>query len=657
MSLKQQFSLLAMLLVIVLLGGSLVFTLNNTRQAFEQQLDARAYDAANALSLAMSQVAGEDDAQLLRLMDALYDRGFFERIELEKIDGSMLHKRNEALASESGVPIWYKRFWPLQTIISEADIMNGWQRFGTVRVTSNKEMAYSDLWTITKTELSWYALVLVIALALLQWLLHWLFKPLRAVELQARAICERKLQVQKDIPRSRELKQMVLAMNQMVLKLRTIFNEQVNVTEQLKAETYNDTLTGLLNRRGFDERFSSLLKNQQEHSGVLMLLQLRELASLNALQGRQAADELIQQLGQSLKQWTQNHAAAFVGRRSGSDFALYIPVIGYEQAEVLCQQLYEHLTTSVLEPKRQVPCHIGAVLLQEVTDSSSQALSRADAALRAAQLQQGGGIRLYQAESGRDELTAGQWQELLIDVLNNERLELLFQPVINPADASLVQLEVFSRIEHEGQALSAGRFWPMVEQHQLAPQFDALIIRKAIAQLKEVSLPKGVRCCINISAASIADEFFCKQLAEVLAQAPDQAAQMAFEVPESSLASIESVILKFSQIVQPYSVRLGVDQVGTGGMAFSYLQRLPFNYLRIDGSFSRGLAKAQDQRFFVRSMVQIANSLERFVVAEGIEEDEDKQALQQIGVHALSGYLFSRPVSDIQQALHWQQPN
>ena len=655
MSLRQQFSLLAMLLVIVLLGGSLLFTLSNTRSAFEQQLDARAYDAASALSLAMSQVANNDDAQLLRLMDALYDRGFFERVELEKIDGQILHKRSQASDYSSQVPTWYKRFWPLQTIISEADVMDGWQRFGVVRVVSNKEMAYIDLWKITKTEVYWYALVLLVALVLLQWLLHWLFKPLRAVERQARAICERQLQIQHEIPRSRELKQMVLAMNQMVLKLRTIFAEQVDITEQLKAETYSDELTGLLNRRGFDERFSALLQNQQEHSGVLMLLQLRELASVNALQGRQAADELIQQLGQSLKNWIQGQGGAFVGRRSGSDFALYIPVIGYEQAETLCQQLYDYLSTTVLEPRRQIPCHIGAVLLQELTDSPSQALSRADAALRAAQLQQQGGIRLYQAESGRDELTAGQWQELLIEVLNNEALDLLFQPIVHPETLNVVQLEVFSRIQHQQQALSAGRFWPMVEQHQLAPQFDALVIRKVLAQLASANLPSGVRCCINISAASVADAVFCRQLDQWLAQAPQQAAQLAFEVTESSLTSIEHLVVEFHQLLATHGVLLGVDQVGTGGIAFSYLQRLPFHYLRIDGSFSRGLAQAKDQRFFVRSMVQIAHGLERFVIAEGIEDQEDKDALQQIGILALSGYYFSRPVADIQHALHWQE--
>lgn len=654
MSLRQQFSLLTTLLVVVLLGGSLVFTLNNTRQAFEQQLNARAYDAASALSLAMSQVTADDDTQLLRLMDALYDRGFFERIELEKIDGSLLHRRIQQGAEQSPVPLWYKRFWPLETIAAEADVMNGWQRFGSIKITSNKEMAYRDLWAITKAEVMWYGLVLVVGLILLQWLLYWLFKPLRAVEQQARDICNRNLREQKDIPRSRELRHMVLAMNQMVARLRTIFKEQVEQNEQLKAETYHDSLSGLLNRRGFDERFASLLKNQQQHSGVLMLLQLKELATVNALQGRQAADELIQQLGKQLNQWAHTHSAAFAGRRSGSDFAMYVPVAGLQQAEELCQSLVEQLTTGVLEPSRGIPCHVGAVLLQEETDSPSQALSRADAALRQAQLQGSGAIKVYQAENGHQELSAGQWQVLLMEVLNNESLELMFQPVVEPQQQTLVQLEVFSRIYHDGKPLNAGRFWPMVEQHKLATQFDALIVRKVLQQLEKIQLPDGVRCCINISPASVADEVFCRQLSKWLQESPQAAAKLAFEVPESALQNIEKPLQDFAKLLKPFAVRLGVDQVGTGGLAFSYLQRLPFNYLRIDGSFGRGIAQAQDQRFFVRSMVQIATGLDRYVIAEGIEQEDDKQALQHIGVQAVSGYLFSRPETSLQQAMNWQ---
>ena len=225
----------------------------------------------------MSQVPAEDHTQLLRLIDALYDRGFFSEISLELVDGTELHKRSEDLLKASNSPAWFQRLLPIELLSAEADVMNNWQRLGNVKVISYSGIAYQNLWTVFLGEIKWYGLVLLFSLVFVQWLLHWLLKPLQEVERQALAISNRQLIVQRHIPRARELKHMVLAMNQMVQKLRSVFTEQVNITEQLKAESFHDTLTGVLNRRGFDQRFEAVLQSQEEHSGVLLLLQLQGL--------------------------------------------------------------------------------------------------------------------------------------------------------------------------------------------------------------------------------------------------------------------------------------------------------------------------------------------------------------------------------------------
>lgn len=651
MSLRQQFTLLTATLVIVLLGGSLLLNLSNTRNAFEQQLNARAYDAASALSLSMSQVSNSDHTQMLRLIDALYDRGFFAEISLELVDGTELHKRSEGLLKEAQSPMWFQRLLPIELLDAEADVMNNWQRLGTVKVTSYTGTAYQDLWTVFLGEIKWYGLVLLLSLILVHWLLHWLLKPLQEVERQALAISDRKLIVQRHIPRSRELKHMVLAMNQMVQKLRSVFTEQVNITEQLKAESFHDSLTGMLNRRGFDQRFEAVLQSQEEHSGVLLLLQLQELAEYNQQHGRQAADELLQHLGRHLSLWVQSHTGAFAGRRSGSDFALYIPCLGRHQAQSMAQQLLEQLTTVVLLPQLEMPCHLGGVYLQEPEDAVSQALSQADAALRQAQQKGVDGVHLYQDDTGLQELTASEWRTFLLQILHDESLQLLFQPVIRPADQKLVQVEVFSQVTRDEQILKASRFWPMVEQHHLSTQFDALIIRQVLALLSSKSLPEDVTFCINVSPATLIDQTFLQKLQQWLSAAPSAAARIALEVPESSLGNIEPALLRLTDVTQPFCVKLGVDQIGTGGQAFSYLQRLPLDYLRIDGSFGRGIVHAQDQRFFVYSMAQISKGLELPIWAEGIEQKEDADVLQQIGIQALSGFYFSRPQPDLDNLL------
>lgn len=637
MSLRQQFSLLVSLLITLLLVGSLALSVRNARHAFEQQLNARAYDAASALSLAMSQAAGDETLQL-RFIDALYDRGFFSHIEFEPLQGQALYRRNEPTLVSNGPERLLANWLPLESLTAQNDVMQGWQRLGTVSVTSDANFAYQELWKLIRTELIWYSLVLFFSLAILQWLLRWLLKPLAAVEQQAKAICENQWPIQETLPRSRELKQMVQAMNQMVHKLRTLFSEQSALTEKLRLEAFIDGQTALLNRRGFDQRLESVLKSSDEHSGVLLLLQLSQLTQYNQQFGRQAADELIAGLGRHLNQWLRGQPQGFAGRRSGTDFALYLPCFGRTQALSLAQQLHDELATSVLSQRNLLSFHLGAVLLQQQDDQLSVALSCADAALRQAQHQGNAQPFLYQSESKQPEPSAGQWRAHLMNVLHYEALHLIFHPSFDQAGKQ-VQTEVLSRIEFDGQNIRAGRFWPMVEQHHLSVQFDALIVRKVLEYLPQAA-SAGQRWCINLSPASVLDPTFGRQLQKWLSAAPEAAAQLAFEVSESALPSIESKLLDLISLLAPHSLHWGVDQVGTGSLAFSYLRRLPLRYVRIDGSVSRGVAQAQDQRFFVQSMVPIASSLGIEVFADGVECQEDVEALKQAGVSALSGYYF-----------------
>ncbi len=654
MTLRQQFSLLTGLLVVTLLSGSLLLTVSNGRDYFQQQLNARAYDAATSLALSMSQVAADDQVQLSRLIDVLFDRGFFAGIELEPVSGDRLYRRSrEALASRPA-PAWFMKAVTFDLTPAEADVTRGWQRLGTVRVISHPDFAYRDLWSMVRSELVWYGWVLVAALLLLQILLGWLFRPLARVEQQALAICEKDWQVQDNIPRARELRRMVLAMNKMVTKLQSIFSEQSAMTEQLRSESFSDPVTGLLNRRGFDERLDHILRREEEHSGVLMLLQLQDLAAFNQQQGRQAVDELLNMLGGELQLMLKDYPAGFCGRRSGSDFALYLPCADRGQAEELQQQVHSQLLTSVLSQRQGLTFHMGAVLLQDMRDDPAQALSCADAALRQAQRHPESSAMLYAEQHGHQEWTAGEWRRLLQEALAADALQLLFLPVISNRSGRILQFEVFSRLQWQGEVLSAARFWPMVEQHQLAARYDASIVAKVVRILVQNPPQADVRYCINISPASVLDEDFHLRLQGLFSECPELAAHIALEVPEPALAGVEPALARLALKLRELNVALGIDQVGTGSMAFAYLQRLPLDYIRIDGSFNRGLHSAQDRRFFIRSMVQIAHNLDLQVLGEGVEEQDDVAALKHTGVDGMSGYFFTRPLVSLNEAHQWR---
>jgi EAL domain-containing protein (putative c-di-GMP-specific phosphodiesterase class I) len=220
-----------------------------------------------------------------------------------------------------------------------------------------------------------------------------------------------------------------------------------------------------------------------------------------------------------------------------------------------------------------------------------------------------------------------------------------------------------SRIHDQAGIISAARFWPMIERHQLAPQFDLLVIKTLLQQFQSCNTllktqhveldSKPKKFCINLSAASVLSEDFHNQLEKLFDAHPQWHEYLAIEVAEFSIANIESSLARLAHRLKEKGVELGVDQVGTGSLAFAYLQRLPLSYLRIAGSFNRGLHQALDHKFFIQSMVQIAHNLDLQVLGEGVEGEQDIQALRLTGVDGMAGYYFTKPINNLADALKW----
>lgn len=671
MTLRRQLSLMASALILLLLTGNLFVTLTNSSGYFQQQLNSRAYDAATSLALSMSNaVADGDKVKLERMIDVLFDRGFFSEITLQLTDGSQIQRHAKQATQNKPAPNWFISLVDLSIIAAQTDVTQGWQRLGSLTVKSHTDFAYRDLWNIVREEVIWYLWMALLSLVSLQIILRWMFKPLEVIEQQALDISERKLYELDKLPRARELNRVGLAMNQMVRKLKSIFAEQSAISEKLREESYLDDVTQLLNRRGFDQRLQHLLEQPEGYSGVVLLLQVNDFATFNQQQGREAGDELLLRISEVLRQWQTEHRDSLIGRRTGADFSFFIPTADRLHSEEQVKNCFNVLSTTALSQRSEIEFHIGAVFIQrslieegtqpqEVTTSLVEVLSKADAALRQAQHQPQSRFEFYAQPEGDSERTASEWKAELEGVLKKQAIELHYQPILNTRGDEVLHFEVLSRIHDKKGIISAARFWPMIERHQLAPEFDLLVIQMLLQQLQdskqlETAFSKGKRFCINLSPASILSESFHTSLEALFDEYPQLSEFLAIEVAEFSISHIESSLAGLAHRLKEKGVELGIDQVGTGSLAFAYLQRLPLSYLRIAGSFNRGLHLALDHKFFIQSMVQIAHNLDLMVLGEGIENKDDIEALRQTGVDGMGGYYFTRPINTLKEALLWK---
>ncbi|MBX9763152.1 MAG: HAMP domain-containing protein, partial [Pseudomonadaceae bacterium] len=252
MSLLKQLFLAICLFLVVAFTGSFIVGVESSREQLLGQLRSHAQDAATALGLSMTPHV-DDPAMVELMVSSIFDSGYFTRIRVVRIaDEHVMIERLSATTSAESVPAWFSALVDLQPQAGDALIMRGWEQAARVEVLSHPQFALAKLWDSAVGSLLWLLLCGLVSAILGGWLLRTQLRPLDAMVQQAQAISRREFLTLPNVPRTPELKRVVTAMNQMVEKLKTLFAEEAARSEKLREEAYQDSITGLANRRLFD---------------------------------------------------------------------------------------------------------------------------------------------------------------------------------------------------------------------------------------------------------------------------------------------------------------------------------------------------------------------------------------------------------------------
>ena len=341
MSLLKQLFLAICLFLVVAFTGSFIASVETSREQLLSQLRSHAQDAATALGLSMTPHV-DDPAMLELMVSSIFDSGYFASIRVVSIpDDKVLVERSTEVRAES-VPQWFVDLVDLEPEGGDALIMRGWEQAARVEVLSHPQFALAKLWDGAIGSLLWLLLCGLVSAVLGGWLLRTQLRPLDNMVQQAQAITRREFLTLPRVPRTPELKRVVLAMNQMVDKLKTLFAEEAARSEKLREEAYQDSLTGLANRRQFDIRLGNqLVVNEQNAEGYLLLLRVNDLGGLNQRLGGQRTDALISALGELLKRLLQapGRSEWLASRSRGGEFALLAPGLNSDDADRLAEEI------------------------------------------------------------------------------------------------------------------------------------------------------------------------------------------------------------------------------------------------------------------------------------------------------------------------------
>lgn len=643
MSLFKQLLIAICLFLIVAFGGSFTVSLESSRAQYVNQLRSHAQDAATALALSLT--PNIDDPAMVELMvTSIFDSGYYSSIRVVDLTDNKTMVERSAEPDSTGVPQWFIRLIGLEPAGGDAIVSRGWQQAARVEVVSHPMFALAKLWESALGSLGWLLLCGAVSGLLGALLLKRQLRPLDYMVEQSHAIARREFLVLPELPRTPELRRVVQAMNQMVEKLKALFTEQAERSERLRVESYQDTLTGLANRRYFDMQLQARVSHAEENgAGYLLLLRVNDLAGLNLRKGAAAADALLKEVAAMLVRHCARHpeTSNLICRSRGGEFSVLAPGLTLEEARQLAQALDTALH-SLYETAASDVYPVAWMGLAPYTagEAPQDLLKLADQALAQAE---GAGeehwvcLDQQAMQSGGDDHHA--WHRLLDDALQSSRLQLFFQPVVNAADSTPMHHKVLSRVlDAQGQAVAAGRFLPWIERFGWSSRLDLTMLKLVISHLQA---RPGV-LALNLSAATLDDPQAFNRIFDVLNQHASLGPRLIFEIGEEQLPE-QQVLEQVTRRLHALGFGLALQHFGGRFSMIGNLAHLGLAYLKVDGSYIRAIDQENHKRLFIEAIQRAAHSIDLPLIAERVETEGELAVIREMGIEGVQGRLIGEP--------------
>jgi diguanylate cyclase (GGDEF)-like protein/PAS domain S-box-containing protein len=393
----------------------------------------------------------------------------------------------------------------------------------------------------------------------------------------------------------------------------------------------HDWLTDLYNRRRLVPELDACLSTAARygHTGAVLVLDVDNFKLINDSEGHDAGDRMLKAVAAVLASRTR--ATDIVARLGGDEFAIVLPEATEEEALKVASDVCSLLRERVSRP---IKVSVGISLFtpeQQIT--SDDALAAADTALYEAKQHGGDQAHVFSGHAG-----AVTWVEGIRVALAEDRFVLYGQPIIDLRSGVVAYHELLIRmLSEEGEIIAPGEFLPAAERFGLIGEIDRWVTEHALRLAID-----GERVAINLAGPTIGDERVLSLVREALADGLNPA-NVIFEITETAAMSNFEKAESFAQTLNEIGCNVALDDFGTGFGSFTYLKHLNARYLKIDLEFVRDLVSNDTDQKVVQSIVDIARSLDKKTIAEGVEDAATLTALKHRGVDFAQGFYLGRP--------------
>ncbi len=422
--------------------------------------------------------------------------------------------------------------------------------------------------------------------------------------------------------------------------------------EQLIYLAERDFLTGLYNRRRFQEELSRFIATAERRKSkcALLFFDLDEFKYVNDTFGHGAGDSMLIRIAGEVGKLVRSNE--IFSRLGGDEFAILLVDAERKEVEALAERIVRAVAQIPFRFDAQnlrLTASVGVALYPDHASTAEELVGHADAAMYQAKGVGKNTWRIYRADIDPSQAMVNRlsWNDRISRALEKELLVLHFQGVYGCGDGSLSHLEALVRMrddEAPGGIIMPGHFIPFAEKSGKILDIDRWVIKESIALLSR--FPGMPPLAINISGRSFDEPSLPHYIGEMLVNQGVDPGRLMVELTETSAVTDLHDAQRFIEALKKTGCMVCLDDFGTGFSSFAYLKHLNADILKIDGLFIRDLPNNRDNQIFVKAIVDVARGLRKTTVAEFVEDRETLDMLKRFGVDLVQGYFLDIPKAD-----------
>lgn len=629
MTLSKQIIIVISSLVLLLLATSMYVNYKNTERFIQDQLLSNAANTASSLGVTLGHVAG-DKALEETLINAVFDSGYYEYIILSNLDNRIVYARKDPMKIQ-GIPDWFIQQVRLRASEAVVPVSSNWRLTGYLKVKGHRGHAYGELWQAFKEMIIGFVILGITALVGIYIFLKIVLHPLKRVREQAEAVIRRRFIFQKSIPRTKEMRDVVTAMNLLVAKVKKVYEKEAKAIADYTRIRYKDSETGYYNRAYFRIKMQDYLHASDAFShGHILAFEIHNYPQILEEKGANGAHDAVMQLKQTIDaHCCQQFNEAVPCRTRENDMMIILPASRREDVEAFARSVCKLSDTNL-----QLHC---AYISYEERESLTHVLKRVDSALMLSAGNDSDYIRLY-ADIRKDIplLSHDEWVAKVEDVIEKDAFIPMLQPVLDKSGKT-VQHELLLRLKYDGKVINAGLFMPIIAGVHMLPELDRYVLN-----LIE-RLPVKGTLAVNVTYEFISKSANLQVLTSFSKRWKRMGMDIIFEIPNTAVALDYDTVSAFASHIQRLGWDFGIDHFTAEMYDLHLLESLKPAYLKTNASYLLSLLSGSEGTAIKSSLLTIAHLLDIDLVAIAVDSEQTADRLRENGIKYMQGFWIAEP--------------